>query len=107
MTVYIYSRLSHEEQFNNGISLDTQEDRCRKYIELNELKMKTVTGVAVGALFQQKFRRGLNDLLDASNLKSVTEGGKETYRDSKSFRSTYISLAIIRGESIKSIELEL
>lgn len=46
MTVYIYSRLSHEEQFNNGISLDTQEDRCRKYIELNELKMKTVTGVA-------------------------------------------------------------
>ena len=35
MTVYIYSRLSHEEQFNNGISLDTQEDRCRKYIELS------------------------------------------------------------------------
>lgn len=35
MTVYIYSRLSHEEQFNNGISLDTQEDRCHKYIELS------------------------------------------------------------------------
>jgi DNA invertase Pin-like site-specific DNA recombinase len=34
MTVYIYSRLSHEEQFNNGISLDTQLDRCKKYIEL-------------------------------------------------------------------------
>ena len=76
-------------------------------IKIKELlkNNKTVTGVAVGALFQQKFRRGLNDLLDASNLKSVTEGGKETYRDSKSFRSTYISLAIIRGESIKSIEL--
>ena len=41
--IYIYTRLSHEEQFNNGISLDTQEDRCRKYIELQNIDNSITT----------------------------------------------------------------
>jgi len=41
MTIYIYSRLSHEEQYKNGISLDTQKDRCEKYIELHINNNKT------------------------------------------------------------------
>ncbi len=44
MTVFIYSRLSHEEQYSNGISLDTQFKRCEQYAELNELHL--ATGVA-------------------------------------------------------------
>ena len=39
MTVFSYLRLSHEEQFNNGISLDTQKDRCSKYAILQEMKI--------------------------------------------------------------------
>ena len=66
---------------------------------------KTVTDVAQCKVFQQKFRRGLNDLLADANLKKQMDDGKETYRDSYSFRHTYISWAIIRGESVKSIEL--
>ena len=66
---------------------------------------KSDTTVAGGYVFNQKFRRGLNDLLESANLKTQKSGDKTLYRDSKSFRSTYISWAVIRGENIKAIAL--
>ena len=86
MTVYIYSRLSHEEQFNNGISLDTQEDRCRKYIELNELKMKTVTGVAV---------RSSNQIVQSKTHNSWFDQYKGFVRQIVTRLSTFVSFGIL------------
>jgi len=49
MTIYIYSRLSHEEQFKNAISTATQEDRCMKYIDLQIMQSNEHTATIVAS----------------------------------------------------------
>ena len=54
-------------------------------------------------IFTHGFTRGLRTLLLDANLKTEKWGDKILTRDSKSFRSTYISWSLIRGESAEVI----
>ena len=71
--------------------------------KIQELTTQVATGVANSSIFKQKFRRGLNDLLEAANLKTHQFGQRVLHRDSKSFRSTYISWGVIRGDNVRAI----
>ena len=72
-------------------------------MQLKEIKSLQPTIVANSKVFNQRFRRGLNDLLEAANLKTSSFGDRTLTRDSKSFRSTYISWAVIRGDNVRAI----
>tara|TARA_Y100000310_G_C20690551_1_gene821916 strand:- start:2554 stop:3789 length:1236 start_codon:yes stop_codon:yes gene_type:complete len=77
----------------------------KKIIQLKNIKHPLASTEANSRVFNAKFRKGLDSLLIAAKLKKSQFGDKELTRDSKSFRSTYISWSIIRGESIKGISL--
>ena len=49
-------------------------------------------------IFNRNFKKGLRELLDDCNLRYKEVGGRTLRRDAKSFRSTYISWSLIRGE---------
>jgi len=49
-------------------------------------------------VFQVNFKKGLNYLLNDCNLKTIEQDGRTLRRDAKSFRSTYISWSLIRGQ---------
>ena len=77
----------------------------KKILQLKKLKDLSATGVAKGYVFDAKFRKGLDSLLVAAKLKKESFGDRELTRDSKSFRTTYISWAIIRNENRKAVAL--
>lgn len=54
-------------------------------------------------IFTHGFTRGLRTLLLDANLKTEKFGNRTLTRDSKSFRSTYISWSLIRGETAEVI----
>ena len=60
-------------------------------------------GVKNEKVFYFRFRKGLNYLLKDVGLKYQKYGDKDLVRDSKSFRSTYISWSLINGQNIDAI----
>ena len=75
----------------------------KKIITIKEKRKQKIAGKS--KIFNQKFRKGLNNLLKETGLKTTKFGDKHLTRDSKSFRSTYISWGVIRGENIKALAL--
>jgi len=75
----------------------------KKILTIKEKRKQKIAGKS--KIFNQKFRKGLNNLLQETGLKTTKFGDKQLTRDSKSFRSTYISWGVIRGENIKALAL--
>ena len=75
----------------------------KKIITIKEKRKQKIAGKS--KIFNQKFRKGLNNLLQETGLKTTKFGDKQLTRDSKSFRSTYIPWGVIRGENIKALAL--
>ncbi len=64
MTVFSYLRLSHQEQFNNGISLDTQEDRIKKFADLQGMSIDKTYSELVSGNVEFRKRKVFNKIME-------------------------------------------